>query len=88
MPWKRGNRDADTELANLQSWVEMADPIFFGKNGDSGMVRLFYDDRAAQMQKEKDVIWLLKVIAWCVGPVSGLGFIVGLVNLYLHLVGK
>jgi len=88
MPWKRGIADTDTELANVQSWVETADPILFGKNGDPGVVRLFYDDRAKKEQRDVDIMALLKFIAWFIGPLSGLGFLAGLVNLYFHLIGK
>lgn len=85
MPWKRGNKDTDTELANVQSWIEYADPIFFGKNGDVGMVRVFYDDKAATQQREKDIKGLIKFIGWIVGlPATG-AFILSLLRAF-HMV--
>jgi len=88
MPWKRGNRDTDTELANVQSWVESADPILFGKNGDPGVIRLFYDDRAKKEQRDNDLMALVKFIAWFVGSLSGLSLLTALANLYFHITGK
>ena len=54
----------------MQSWIETHDPILNGKNGDPGMIRLFYDDRAKQQQRDKDVSMLIKVVAWALGPAT------------------
>ena len=44
----------DIELATIQSWIEGADTDLYGQNGDPGMIRLFWADRAAREQRDKD----------------------------------
>lgn len=54
MSWKRGNASLPVEIANIQSWIETADPDLYGQNGDPGVIRAFHDSRAAQIQKDAD----------------------------------
>jgi hypothetical protein len=50
----RGNGTTDQELAKTQSWIEFADPVLFGKNGDIGLIREHQEDRASRKQREAD----------------------------------
>lgn len=55
----------DIELANIQSWIEGADIDLYGQNGDPGMIRLFWADRAAREQRDKDrEQWMNRRVQW------------------------
>ena len=53
MPWKRGIKTIPVEVSRIQDWVETHDLIFNGPNGDNGMIRIFYDDKAEERQRDK-----------------------------------
>ena len=83
MAWRRGNGSVDIELANTQSWIEGADTDLYGQNGDPGMIRLFWADRAAREQREKDrEQWMNRRVMWItvIGGVAGLLKILELVH--------
>ena len=35
----------EVELSRTQSWIESADPILFGRNGEMGLIREHQQDR-------------------------------------------
>ena len=85
MPWKRGTESVERELLRAQLWIENADPQLFGGNGSGkGIVRMFFDDKAAQEERDKEqarrdekrnaLLALLSVIGVFVGlALTGLG---------------
>jgi hypothetical protein len=67
MSWSRGQGDTDYELARAQSWIERADIDLYGPDGDDGVIREHQNDRAARMQRDKDLTGLIKLIGWVLG---------------------
>lgn len=54
MAFKRGSGTVEVELARLQSWVENADPILYGTDGeDVGLIREHYADRTERLTTER-----------------------------------
>jgi hypothetical protein len=70
MSWKRGTESVDRELLRIQIWIEGVDPILNGDNGEPGMIRNYYDDKAAERQRGKDIAILVKLAQWVVAPAS------------------
>lgn len=67
MPWTRGRKAIPVEVSRIQDWVERSDLILNGPNGDDGMIRLFYDDKAGERQREKSHGRLLTILSVILG---------------------
>lgn len=72
MPWTRGSGSVEVELARTQDWIEAADPELHGHNGEKGVIRQIYEDRA-----------FIRGAFWVFGLLSGGSLLIQL----LHLAG-
>jgi len=54
----------------VQTWIETNDPVLNGRNGDKGMTRDFYEGKATDEQRSKDLGLLVKIAAFIIGPAS------------------
>ena len=85
MSWKRGSASAEVELSRVQDWIEYVDPDLYGPDGDDGMIREFRDDKAAAMQRSKDIGTLLKLGQWVLTP-SLIGLVIMSILRALHVI--
>ena len=82
MPWKRGKGTVEVELANVQSYIETVDPILYGQNGNPGMIREFYDDRAKRIQHDEDMRVIRRLVLWLISPSAGLTLIAEVLRVF------